>query len=103
MLFVKRCKSMADQGTLPQNIVFIFQPAEETGGGANRLIRAGAFDKYPIEAIFGIQVMHFEDEGRVVIRDEEITESATEYSFYLTDLSLHVTYDELGTSPYVAL
>src|SRR5699024_10872609 len=41
MLFVKRCKSMADQGTLPQNIVFIFQPAEETGGGANRLIRAG--------------------------------------------------------------
>ncbi|RIL44232.1 M20/M25/M40 family metallo-hydrolase, partial [Mammaliicoccus fleurettii] len=30
MLFVKRCKAMADQGTLPQSIVFIFQPAEET-------------------------------------------------------------------------
>ena len=103
MLFVKRCKAMADQGTLPQNIVFIFQPAEETGGGANRLIRAGAFDKYPIEAIFGIHVMPFEDEGRVVIRDEEITASATEYRFYLTGLSSHVADKEQGHSVGEAL
>jgi metal-dependent amidase/aminoacylase/carboxypeptidase family protein len=40
MLFVKRCKVMADQHQLPHNVVFIFQPAEETGGGANRLIKA---------------------------------------------------------------
>ncbi|MCI2941954.1 amidohydrolase [Staphylococcus cohnii] len=103
MLFVKRCKAMADQGTLPQNIVFIFQPAEETGGGANRLIRAGTFDKYPIEAIFGIHVMPFEDEGRVVIRDEEITASATEYRFYLTGLSSHVADKEQGHSVGEAL
>lgn len=103
MLFVKRCKAMADQGTLPQNIVFIFQPAEETGGGANRLILAGAFDKYPIEAIFGIHVMPFEDEGRVVIRDEEITASATEYRFYLTGLSSHVADKEQGHSVGEAL
>ena len=52
MLFVKRCKDQADKGLLPHNVVFIFQPAEETGGGANRLIKAGAFNNYPIEAIF---------------------------------------------------
>ena len=50
---------MADKGELPHNVVFIFQPAEETGGGANRLIKAGAFDKYPIEAVFGIHVNPF--------------------------------------------
>src|SRR5699024_11538322 len=59
---------------------------------------AGAFDKYPIEAIFGIHVMPFEDEGRVVIRDEEITASATEYRFYLTGLSSHVADKEKGHS-----
>ena len=59
MLFVKRCKAMADKGTLPHNIVFIFQPAEETGGGAHRLIKAKAFDNYPIEAVFGIHVNPF--------------------------------------------
>ena len=51
MLFVKRCKEMFDKGTLPHNVVFIFQPAEETGGGANRLIKAGAFNNYPIEVL----------------------------------------------------
>ncbi|ANQ64243.1 M20 metallopeptidase family protein [Staphylococcus equorum] len=98
MLFVKRCKAMADQGTLPQSIVFIFQPAEETGGGANRLIRAGVFKNYDIEAVFGIHVMPFENEGKVVIRDEEITASATEYRFYLNGLSSHVADKEQGHS-----
>ncbi|MDG0842404.1 amidohydrolase [Staphylococcus equorum] len=98
MLFVKRCKAMVDQGTLPQSIVFIFQPAEETGGGANRLIRAGAFKNYDIEAVFGIHVMPFENEGKVVIRDEEITASATEYRFYLNGLSSHVADKEQGHS-----
>ncbi|PHK49371.1 M20 metallopeptidase family protein [Staphylococcus edaphicus] len=98
MLFVKRCKIMADKSELPQNIVFIFQPAEETGGGANRLIRAGAFDKYPIESVFGVHVMPFENEGRVVIRDEEMTASATEYRFYLHGLSSHVADKEQGHS-----
>lgn len=98
MLFVQRCKDMQDAGQLPQNVVFIFQPAEETGGGANRLIKAGAFDKYPIEAVFGIHVNPFADEGIAVIRDEEITASATEYRFFLTGLSSHVADKEQGHS-----
>ncbi|HHA0599362.1 TPA: M20/M25/M40 family metallo-hydrolase, partial [Staphylococcus aureus] len=74
------------------------QPAEETGGGANRLIKAGAFDKYPIEAVFGIHVNPFADEGIAVIRDEEITASATEYRFFLTGLSSHVADKEQAHS-----
>lgn len=58
MLFVKRCKEMFDKGTLPHNVVFIFQPAEETGGGANRLIKAGAFNNYPIEAVLASMLIH---------------------------------------------
>lgn len=98
MLFVQRCKTLADQNLLPLNIVFIFQPAEETGGGANQLIQAGAFEQYDIEAVFGVHVMPFEEEGKVVIRDEEITASATEYRFYLNGLSSHVADKEQGHS-----
>lgn len=98
MLFVKRCKAMADRKELPHNVVFIFQPAEETGGGANRLIKAGAFDNYSIEAVFGIHVNPFSDEGTAVIRDDEITASATEYRFYFNGLSSHVADKEQGHS-----
>ena len=98
MLFVKRCKDQADKGLLPHNVVFIFQPAEETGGGANRLIKAGAFNNYPIEAIFGVHVNPFAEEGQIVIRENEITASATEYRFYLQGLSSHVADKEQGHS-----
>ncbi|MDU3138140.1 MAG: amidohydrolase [Staphylococcus lugdunensis] len=98
MLFVKRCKDQADKGLLPHNVVFIFQPAEETGGGANRLMKAGAFNNYPIEAIFGVHVNPFAEEGQIVIRDNEITASATEYRFYLQGLSSHVADKEQGHS-----
>lgn len=32
----------------------IFQPAEEVGAGARSLIEAGLFDRYPVDAIFGL-------------------------------------------------
>jgi amidohydrolase len=32
----------------------IFQPAEEIGAGAKALIDAGLFDRYPVDAIFGL-------------------------------------------------
>lgn len=98
LLFVRRCKSLFDKGELPQNVVFIFQPAEETGAGANRLIKAGAFDHHPIEAVFGIHVMPFNDEGTVTIMNEEITASATEYRFFLKGQSSHVANKEQGRS-----
>ncbi|MDY5060752.1 M20 metallopeptidase family protein [Staphylococcus simulans] len=98
LLFVRRCKALYDKGELPQNVVFIFQPAEETGAGANRLIKAGAFDHHPIEAVFGIHVMPFNDEGTVTIMNEEITASATEYRFFLKGKSSHVANKEQGRS-----
>ncbi|WP_057510520.1 M20 metallopeptidase family protein [Staphylococcus simulans] len=98
LLFVRRCKALFDKGELPQNVVFIFQPAEETGAGANRLIKAGAFDHHPIEAVFGIHVMPFNDEGTVTIMNEEITASAKEYRFFLKGQSSHVANKEQGRS-----
>jgi hippurate hydrolase len=35
-------------------LILIFQPAEEIGAGARRLISEGLFDRFPIDAIFGL-------------------------------------------------
>ena len=32
----------------------VFQPAEEGGGGAREMIKDGLFDKFPVEAVFGM-------------------------------------------------
>ena len=35
-------------------VYLIFQPAEEGGGGAREMIKDGLFEKFPMEAVFGI-------------------------------------------------
>jgi hippurate hydrolase len=35
-------------------VYLIFQPAEEGGGGAREMIRDGLFDRFPMEAVFGL-------------------------------------------------
>src|SRR5690606_33614050 len=35
-------------------VYLIFQPAEEGGGGAREMIKDGIFEKFPMEAVFGM-------------------------------------------------
>ena len=35
-------------------VYLVFQPAEEGGGGAREMIRDGLFERFPMEAIFGV-------------------------------------------------
>ena len=35
-------------------VIFIFQPAEEGGAGANEMIKDGLFDEFPCDAVFGM-------------------------------------------------
>lgn len=43
-------------GALPRNVLFVFQPAEETTGGAKRVCESGVFERYKVDRIFGFHV-----------------------------------------------
>ncbi|MCK5763897.1 MAG: amidohydrolase [Clostridiales bacterium] len=47
---------MENNVVLKENLVFIFQPAEEGPGGAEKIIAEGIFEKYNIREIFGYHV-----------------------------------------------
>ncbi len=53
---------------LPGTVKLLFQPAEETVGGAQLLIEAGALDDPPVAAIFGLHVEPDIDAGRIEVR-----------------------------------
>lgn len=54
---------------LNDNIVFIFQPAEEGPGGAKDLINEGIFDKYNIDEIYGLHIYPEIPEGYIGLKD----------------------------------
>lgn len=45
---------LAENPDFDGTVVFIFQPAEESEGGAAVMIEEGLFEQFPVEAIFGL-------------------------------------------------
>lgn len=50
---------------LPHNVLLIFQPAEETAGGAHRIVDTGALEKHNVKAVFGIHLWPFIKKGEI--------------------------------------
>ena len=73
---------LAAAGTLSANppdgnVVLIFQPAEERGGGARVMIEAGALEG--VRAIFGAHVTHEWPTGKVMIRKGAMTSQSDRF------------------------
>ena len=51
----------------------IFQPAEEDISGALRMIEEGIFDRFPVDAVFGLHNMPGYPVGQILVRPGTIT------------------------------
>jgi len=63
----------AMRASLPGNVLFIFQPAEEGApdgeqGGASLMLKEGLFEKYPPEAVFGLHSWSMLRAGEIGLR-----------------------------------
>jgi amidohydrolase len=63
----------AERASLPGNVLFIFQPAEEGApegeeGGAQLMLKEGIFRKYPPQAVFGMHVWAGQHVGQIGYR-----------------------------------
>ena len=47
-------KRLADDGGFDGTVTFIFQPSEEDGRGALAMIDDGLFERFPVEAVYGM-------------------------------------------------
>ena len=74
------CRRLSEKKAHPNNVLMVFQPAEETIGGAKPLCNSGVFEKYGVEAVFGLHlwpsleagVLHTR-KGAMMSRVSEIT------------------------------
>lgn len=59
-------------------VLFVFQPAEERGGGAQVVLRSGALET--VDAIFGGHVTHHYGVGQIMVADGVITAQSDRFS-----------------------
>ncbi len=83
------------RGELKGKVKLIFQPAEEGGLGAKKMVEAGAVDE--VDAIFGIHVWSESRSGDIGIREGPLLASADAFRVKITGKGGH------GASPHLSI
>ena len=87
---------------MKKNVLILFQPAEETTGGAKDLCATGIFKKYAVEAIFGLHLWPGLAEGEVFSRCKEMMSRSCEVKVDIVGRSAHIAKAEEGIDAMAA-
>ena len=75
---------------MKRNVLIVFQPAEETTGGAKELCDTGIFTLYNVEAIFGLHLWPGVEAGAIYSRANEMMSRSCEVKVRITGKSAHI-------------
>jgi len=81
---------------------FVFQPAEEGGGGARKMIADGLFQRFPMERIFGYHNWPGLEAGTVAVHDGAVMASGGRVFITVKGHSGHAALPHLTRDPMVA-
>jgi len=66
-------------------VYLIFQPAEESGGGAREMMRDGLFEKFPMDAVFGMHNWPGLPAGSFALSTGPVMASSSEFRITLSE------------------
>ena len=69
VMLLMAAKYLARSRNFSGTVHFIFQPAEEGVGGAQRMIEEGLFQRFPVDWVFGLHNMPGYDPGVLAVRE----------------------------------
>jgi amidohydrolase len=77
----------------------IFQPAEEGGAGAQRMIDDGLFERFPCDAVFGMHNWPNLKVGQFGVAPGPAMASSNEFEIRITGKGAHAAMPHLGVDP----
>lgn len=87
----------------PHNVLLVFQPAEESGGGAQFVCESGVFEDYAVKCVFGLHLWPFLPLGGVFSRPGALMACASEVDIIMQGKSAHVAKSSEGADALCAL
>ena len=87
---------------LPRNVLLIFQPAEETNGGALAICESGVLEEYRVSRIFGFHLWPGLPAGTVWTRPGPLMAKNSEIDVLVEGRSAHITKSSQGVDALLA-
>jgi hippurate hydrolase len=82
--------------------VFIFQPAEESEGGAAVMIEDGLFERFPVEAVFGLHNWPGIEVGRMAVMPGPVMAGTCAFEIVIRGHGCHAAMPHQGVDGIVA-
>lgn len=101
-MLLAAAKYLAEKGEFSGTLNLIFQPAEESLGGARKMMDDGLFEKHPCDAIFGMHNAPGFPQGKFLFRDGPAMSSSDYVTITVTGVGGHGAHPHLAKDPIVA-
>jgi len=92
-------RHLAETRNFDGTVHFIFQPAEEGGGGGRVMVEEGLFERFPCDAVFGMHNRPGIPVGRFAIRTGPMMAAAAVFDIEIHGKGAHGARPEAGVDP----
>ena len=95
-------REAAARPDLPHNLLFLFQPAEETTGGARPICETGLLEARRVKAVYGFHLWPGMQVGEVATRPGPLLAQANEVTVRIQGRSAHIARAAQGADALLA-
>lgn len=86
---------------LKGKVVLIFEPAEETVGGARLMIEEGILNNPKVQGIFGLHVNEKIDSGCIALKEGTVNAASNPFTIIIKGKGTHGAHPEDGVDPII--
>ncbi|MBV8910011.1 MAG: amidohydrolase [Gammaproteobacteria bacterium] len=98
-MLLAAARHLASHRSFDGTVYLIFQPAEEGGAGARAMIKDGLFERFPMEAIFGIHNWPGLAAGQFAVGNGPVFASTSEFRITVRGVGAHAAMPHNGIDP----